>query len=394
MQTCSKHKDQQIDLICLESACKSHVACVQCVIEDHSEHPEQCLFIDDILNNNIKLENSKVIDFVTKLRSEQDLVSVVDREFVSIQNEILLKFDGFSEDLQVYYNQLTPREIQQKEIEFFDLLKNVTSCQEIVKLYQSYQSGNISKANFNQELNAIINKPEIEQNKQQIFTIYKCLLQQSLKLQKKDLIQIQNDILETLQEIPKLLSLEKSIQFYSLQGNKSTIENGNIITITSQDQQVVIVSQNTFSYPNKYQFTIQVEQYDTSQNQQLQVGFAHHSKLMNYNYFYRQNSSAYFGLSNTGRINFSVQKPEGKIIGESVRLALKEKRPAHITISLDIQNKQCLLQYEDIKIEYSKKKCSKLGFGGETGAEQFFQKNKKFVMFFIGNLADMKCKVV
>ncbi|CAD8125581.1 unnamed protein product [Paramecium sonneborni] len=393
MQTCSKHKDQQIDLICLESACKSHVACVQCVIEDHSDHPDQCLFIDDILNNNIKLENSKVIEYVSKLRSEQDLISVVDREFVQIQNEILLKFDGFQDDLQTYYNQLTPKEIQSKEKEFFDLLRNVTNCKDIVILYQTYQNGEINKAKFNQELNTMINNNEIESRKQQIFTIYKCLLQQSLKLQKKDLNQIQNDILETLQEIPKLLSSEKSIQFYSLQGNKSTIENGNIITISSQDQQAVIVSQNTFSYPNKYQFTIKVEQYDTNQNQ-LQVGFAHHSKLMNYNYFYRQNSSAYFGLSTTGRINFSVQKPEGKIIGESVRKALKEKRPAHISLSLDIQNKQCLLQYEDIKIEYSKKKCSKQGFGGETGAEQFFQKNKKFVLFFIGNSADMKCKVV
>ncbi|CAD8045413.1 unnamed protein product [Paramecium sonneborni] len=121
----------------------------------------------------------------------------------------------------------------------------------------------------------------------------------------------------------------------------------------------------------------------TNQNQ-LQVGFAHHQKSMNYNYFYRQNVSSYFGLSTTGSVNFSVQKSEGKIIGEfNKKRALKDRRHAHITLSLDIQNKQCLLQYEEIKIEQGKKKCSKLGFGGEIGTEQFFQKNKKFVLFLL-----------
>jgi hypothetical protein len=73
---------------------------------------------------------------------------------------------------------------------------------------------------------------------------------------------------------------------------------------------------------------------------------------------------------------------------------LKEKRPVEVVLQLDIENKKFVLLFEDIKIEYSKKKCAKCGYGGEMGVEQFFSKTKKFVMFFTGCQGDIKCSVI
>lgn len=71
--------------------------------------------------------------------------------------------------------------------------------------------------------------------------------------------------------------------------------------------------------------------------------------------------------------------------------ALKEKKVPQILMHLDIENKKVVVTYEDIKIEYSKRKCSKMFSGVDQAVDTFFNRAKKFVIFFYGSCASLKC---
>lgn len=55
--SCSIHSDYEVIVVCLNIQCKCEekIACAKCLQDFHFDHPNDCLFIEDILKVKDKL---------------------------------------------------------------------------------------------------------------------------------------------------------------------------------------------------------------------------------------------------------------------------------------------------------------------------------------------------
>ncbi|KAM3144313.1 hypothetical protein pb186bvf_003477 [Paramecium bursaria] len=325
---CILHNQEPYKLICFNLNCKQRILCLRCLINDHNSHPDQCQFIDEILNKE------------EQINYQFPIIPFQQPEFLNRMIE------GFNLAIQSQRSDMLEiQEINYKKTpdvhQFLNNMAKYTNFQEIYVLIQQFVIENTNKQILNQQITEFVQSDDRKQYQEQLYASFIRL--RDGEMQKFNQRAVKSITGSLSQQINILQKLTKDLTFNKVMGNKSDVLDNQIIA-NSADPTAIFISTKIYHCNTDQNVKLTVKSLNLNTNSVFWLGVAY--ARSSYANFANVQSQIYFQLIQEK----NHQDVPGRLVGQKLKEIFQQNPNgmANLEFSFNMKRKRLQISINEI----------------------------------------------